>query len=221
MTAPPTRTELVATRTHGRMLLREAARPLGLLVGFHGYAEDAETMLARLESIPGSERWTVASIQGLHRFYRGRSEHVVSGWMVRQDREAMIADNIAYVDAALATLTVPDSLPIVFAGFSQGVAMAFRAAVRGRRHGSAIIAAGGDVPPELLADPSARFPPVLLMRGTREDWYTEEKLRHDVAALQTRGVHVTAVVYDGAHEWTRDVSAAAAGFMAESLSSMP
>jgi predicted esterase len=205
-------TRLVPAATHGRMLLREAARPRGLLVGFHGYAEDAEAQMARLQSIPGTEDWTLVSIQGLHRFYRGRSEQVVSGWMVRQDRETMIADNIAYVDTALSALS-PDGVPIVFAGFSQGVAMAFRAAVRGVRPAAGVIAAGGDVPPELLADESARFPSVLLMRGSREDWYTEDKLRSDVAALEARGVRVTAVTYDGGHDWTGDVSAAAGRFL--------
>jgi len=194
--------------------VRDAARRHGLLVGFHGYMEDAETQMARLESIPASDDWTLVSIQGLHRVYRGRSEEVASGWMVRQDRDVMIADNIAYVDAALASLAPPDGAPIVFAGFSQGAAMAFRAAVRGRHSAAGAIAVGGDVPPELLADPTARFPPVLLMRGSREDWYTDGKLRADEAALTARGVHVTTVVYDGGHAWTDAVSAACAEFIA-------
>jgi predicted esterase len=210
-------TRLVATTTHGRMLVREAAPPRGLLVGFHGYAEDAEAQMTRLESIPGAGDWTLVSLQGLHRFYRGRSEQVVAGWMVRQDRETMIADNIAYVDVALSTVASVEDLPIVFAGFSQGVAMAFRAAVRGRRSAAGVIAVGGDVPPELLADGSVRFPPVLLMRGRREDWYTEEKLRADEAALAGRGLPVTTVVYEGGHEWTGEVSAAAGKFLVGSV----
>lgn len=205
-------TRLVAATTHGRMLVREAMQPRGVLVGFHGYAEDAEAQMARLVSISGAGNWTLVSIQGLHRFYRGRSEQVVSSWMVRQDRETMIADNIAYVDAALGTVPA-HGLPIVFAGFSQGVAMAFRAAVRGTRSASGVIAVGGDVPPELLADDDARFPPALLMRGNREDWYTADKLRRDVAALESRGVRVTTLTYNGGHEWNDEVSAAAGKFL--------
>ena len=48
--------------------------------------EDAAAHLARLRSIPGSDRWIIVSIQGLHRFYRGRSSDVVASWMTRQDR---------------------------------------------------------------------------------------------------------------------------------------
>jgi predicted esterase len=207
------RSLLIPTTTHGRVRARKAPGARGVLVGFHGYAENAETQMARLETIPGIDGWTLASIQGLHRFYRGRSGAVVSNWMVREDRETMIADNIAYVDEALAALDVPAATPIVFAGFSQGVAMAFRAAVRGRRQAAGVIGVGGDVPPELLADAGTAFPPVLLMRGSREDWYTDAKMHADAEALRARHVPVTPVVYDGGHEWSPDVSAAVGRFL--------
>jgi predicted esterase len=225
------RTLLIPTTTHGRVLVREAPKPRGVLVGLHGYAEDAEVQMARLAAIPGTDDWTLVSIQGLHRFYRGRSETVVSGWMVRQDREVMIGDNVAYVDAALDGLSLAvrlkadatttdytnslkagaapsDAAPLVFCGFSQGVAMAFRAAVLGHWRATGVVGVGGDVPPELLADTGTSFPPVLLMRGTREEWYTDAKMRSDVEALTARGVAVTQVVHDGGHEWTQGVSAA-------------
>jgi predicted esterase len=201
----------VAAPTHGRVLVRRATSPLGVLTGFHGYLESASTQLARLESIPGSDRWTLVSIQGLNRVYRGRSQEVVAGWMTRQDREDAIADNLAYVSRALEAVGCEPGTPVVHAGFSQGVAMAFRAAVRGG--GAGVIAVGGDVPPELLADPAARFPRVLLARGQRDEWYSAAAHAADVAALRARRVEVEPLVYDGAHEWTPEVSAAAGAWL--------
>ena len=55
----------------------------------------------RLEAIPGSSAWTLVSIQALHRFYRGRTDDVVASWMTREDRDEAIADNLAYISAAL------------------------------------------------------------------------------------------------------------------------
>ena len=122
----------IAAATHGRYLVEPArqGKPVGLLVGFHGYAETAEAHLERLRSIPGSEDWVLASIQGLHRFYRGRSEEVVASWMTRQDRELAIADNVVFVATVVESVAREWPAPpvLVFCGFSQGVAMAFRAA---------------------------------------------------------------------------------------------
>ena len=203
---------LISTPTHGRILVRAAESPSTVLVGFHGYMENADIQLDRLAAIPGAERWTLVSVQALNRFYKGRTQEVVASWMTRQDREAAIADNIAYVDRVVEAVA-PAGIPIVFAGFSQGVAMAFRAAVRGARRGSAVIAVGGDVPPELLEDSSLAFPPVLLARGERDEWHTSAKHSADVAALHSRGVNLEPLLFLGAHEWTDEVSRAAGRFI--------
>jgi predicted esterase len=206
---------LVPTLTHGRVLVREAraAARKGIIVGFHGYLENARIQMERLELIPGALEWTLVSMQALHRFYRGRTEDVVASWMTREDRETAIADNLAYVRAALDEVPRDPSTRVVFTGFSQGVAMAFRAAVAAVEECSAIAAIGGDVPPELLADHSLRFPAVLFARGGRDEWLTEAKFNRDVSALSARGTALTSLVYDGAHEWNAEVSTAVGTFL--------
>lgn len=202
----------ILTPTHGRVLVRETAAPAAVVVGFHGYMENAELQMDRLQALPGSDRWTLISLQGLHRFYRGRSEEVIAGWMTRQDREDAIADNIEYADRSLEA-AAPPGVPVFTAGFSQGVAMAFRAGIRGRRRAQGIITVGGDVPPELLDDTAVAFPAVLLARGERDEWYTAPKLEGDVRALRRRGVTAETLIYPAAHEWTAEVSTAAAAFV--------
>lgn len=206
---------LVAVTTHGRVLVREAraAAARGLLVGFHGYMEQAAMQMDRLIAIPGADRWTLVSIQGLHRFYRGRTEEVVASWMTREDRETAIADNLEYVDAALDIVPHDGTTTIVYAGFSQGAAMAFRAAARGRRRAAGVMAVGGDVPPDLLDDGAVRFPPVLLARGARDEWFTAQRFRADLEALAARGP-VRGLEYDGAHEWNQAAADAAGEFLA-------
>jgi predicted esterase len=221
-----TSTLLIATPTHGRVIVRQPeTSPVGLLVGFHGYAETAEIHMSRLEAIPGTDAWTLLSVQALHRFYRGRSEDVVASWMTRQDRDSAIADNIKYVDAAIEGVRPGDSTtPIVHTGFSQGVAMAFRAAVLGRWPCAGVVAVGGDVPPELITDGadvarrSVRFPSVLLLRGSRDEWYTKARFDADVASLQSRSKDVRAIAFEGEHEWT-EAASGAAGALLSSLQS--
>jgi predicted esterase len=204
----------VAATTHGRVLSRPVPAAAGALVGFHGYYENAEIQMARLAAIPDTDEWTLVSVQGLHRFYRARTNDVVASWMTRQDRELAIGDNIAYVDAALASVVgAPPPGLLVCAGFSQGVAMAFRAALRGRRRADAIVAVGGDVPPELLADPGVRFPRVLVIRGAHDEYFPQTMFDDNVAALRARGADVTTMVVECAHDWTADVSTAAGEFL--------
>src|SRR5262245_37811170 len=158
----------IPVTTHGRYLVESASHgeAIGLLVGFHGYGEPAEAQMKRQLSIPGAQQWLLVSIQGLHRFYNRRSEEVVASWMTRQDRELAIADNLAFVDGVVTSVAreLPGGAPIVFAGFSQGAAMAYRAACHAARPAAGIITAGGDVPPELDREALARIPSALLAR---------------------------------------------------------
>ena len=123
----------IETTTHGRYLVVPPASPgpAPVLVGFHGYAELAEAQLDRMSAIPGTDRWLLLSIQGLNRFYQRRTNDVIAGWMTRQHRELAIADNLAYVQSVvdLVHREWPTTPTLVYTGFSQGVAMAFRAAV--------------------------------------------------------------------------------------------
>jgi predicted esterase len=135
--------------------------------------------------------------------------------MTRQDRELLVGDNVAYADAAIAQVAGVRTIDrLVFCGFSQGVPMAFRAGLLGARRADAVLALGGDVPPELLADAAMTFPRVLLSRGERDDWYTDAKLQADESALRARGCRVETLVFDGAHEWNIDFAARAAVVLA-------
>ena len=207
----------LAVATHGRYIVAAPSRAGSspLLVGFHGYAESADAQLERLRAIPGAERWIVVSAQGLNRFYHGRSQGVVANWMTRQDRELAIADNVAFVaavvDAVAREWAVAPAL--VFAGFSQGVAMAFRAACSSARRISGVIALGGDVPPELDRNALGRIPAALIGRGDRDEWYSSAMCATDAARLRDARVDVCSLAFEAGHEWTSDFSQAAGAFL--------
>lgn len=196
----------IPTTVHGRYLVR-GGPPERLLIGFHGYGETADVHMSELEQIPGIERWTAVAVQALHPFYMNRSGAIVASWMTSLDRELAIEDNRAYVHSVVAQFPPPRQL--VFLGFSQGVAMAYRAAAGMSATG--VIALGGDVPPELFDSP-LQLPPILIGRGTREEWYTAEKLEKDVKLL-SEVTTVSTCIYEGGHEWTAAFREAAARFL--------
>jgi predicted esterase len=208
----------IDARTHGRYLIRpsRAGAACPVLVGFHGYAETAGDHLQALQTIPGHEDWLLVSIQALHPFYT-RKERVVASWMTRDDRELAIADNVDYVGRVLrrvnADYHATDTL--VFSGFSQGGAMAYRAAANYRASGLIVLAA--DVPPDVVQHRAVPLPPVLLGRGTKDEWYSETREAADRAALERVGVHVETCVFEGGHEWTDTFRIAAAGLLRRTL----
>lgn len=199
-------TVTVPATVHGRYLYEQRAVER-LLVGFHGYAEVAETHLAELSKIRGIDEWSVASVQALHPFYT-RSGEVVANWMTRLDRELAVQDNVQYVRDVLTSIPTPRVL--VFAGFSQGASMAARAAATIPCAG--LIMLGGDLPPEAKSE-DARLPPILLARGTRDDWYTDAKFQADLRSLEDRTIPMTSCVFDGGHEWSDAFREAAADFL--------
>ncbi len=205
----------VEARTHGRYLVRPPASPppWPLLVGFHGYAETAGDHLEALQTIPGTEGWLLVAIQALHPFYTRKGERVVASWMTRDDRELAIADNIDYVGRVLARVRADYKTghTLVFSGFSQGGAMAYRAAVNFPAVGVIILAA--DIPPDAVTSGRGSLPPVLLGRGTRDEWYTEAKEAADREALARVGADVEVCVFDGGHEWTDPFRGAATRFL--------
>jgi predicted esterase len=186
-----------------------------MVVGFHGYAESAEIQFNRLRSIEGSDRWVLLSVQGLHRFYRGRSTDVVASWMTRQDRDFAIADNMLYATNIIDVVAKEYSCTnnVVLSGFSQGVAMAYRTAARFGKTVDGIISLGGDVPPELDKSALSHIRTALIGRGNNDEWYTADKLAADERRLTEANIQVDAFSFNAAHEWTSEFSRAAARFL--------
>lgn len=209
------------TATHGLVLIEEPAgsAAAGLIVTFHGYKQGADDALAAALAIPGvRDRYRVVAPQGLHRFYAS-GDRVVASWMTKQDRDDAIADNVAYIDAVVEEAV--DDMPagaepvIVYAGFSQGAAMAYRAAVLGQYRASGIIALAADMPPELRqSDGRQPWPPVLIGVGTEETYYAPDKMAVDVEFLKSKGISCEVCRFKGGHEWTDEFRAAAGRWLA-------
>jgi predicted esterase len=191
-------------------------------VGFHGQGQTADAFLTDLERVPREGHWLVASIQGLNRYYAGRSRSIVASWMTSQDRELAIADNVRWVDTVLDELEREFGAPqaIVYAGFSQGVAMAYRAGLLGRRPCAAIVSVCGDVPPELKSGTTNPWPRVLAMTGSHDEWYTPARLEEDLAHLRMVRPDPEGIVFHGGHEWSDEV-AAAVGRLLAAIPSLP
>jgi len=223
-TSPEVESHTLATPVHGTYLVEppaSGAPPRAALVGFHGYGETAADHLAELRRLaaaarPASEAWLLCAVQALHPFYK-RSGEVVAGWMTKFDRDHAIADNVRYVTSVVDDLhrRHPTLDRLAFTGFSQGVAIAWRAAAASTRTVHALVVLAGDVPPDVAEQELRDPPPVLLGRGTGDEWYDDAKLDADLETLAEMGVPAEPIVFDGGHEWGGRFVARAASFLSE------
>lgn len=211
-------TRTVRTAIHGRYLVDIPEHSRATLVGFHGYKENAAIHLEVLRRLRGDRAVGLVSIQGLHRFY-SRGSDVVASWMTSEDREHAIADNIDYVGKVLHAIAEEFAIarPMIYAGFSQGVAMAYRAAAFVQRPSDGLLALAGDLPPD-VAPLAASLPQILIGRGTAEEWYTADKAARDLEVLRTARVDVAEVVFEGGHEWTEAFLEKSAAFVEKLIS---
>jgi len=222
----PVETHTLATPVHGTYLVELPAAgvpPRAAVVGFHGYGETAADHLAELRRVaaaarPASDAWLLCAVQALHPFYK-RSGEVVAGWMTRYDRDHAIADNVRYVLSVLDDLhrRHPTLDRLAVTGFSQGVAMAWRAAAASPRPVHALVVLAGDVPPDVARQDLRNPPAVLLGRGTGDEWYDDAKLQADLDKLADMGVSAESLVFDGGHEWGDRFVRRAASFLSEEL----
>ena len=204
----------IETPTHGRVIVVPAigAPTSAWIVAFHGYGQNADDVLTQVTEIPGARTWNIAAVQALHRFYTRAEERIVASWMTRQDREIAIADNIEYVNRAVAAAAGEDVPTIVFLGFSQGASMAARAAARARRRAAGLILLGGDIPPDAKDDGEVVLPPTLVGVGDTDTWY-QARVQADLEYLQRRGTAHQIVRFPGGHEFTDEFRAAAGSWL--------
>lgn len=209
-----------AALVHGEYLIEPATRDaegaLPLLVGFHGYGETARHHVEELKKIPGIEGWTLCGVQALHPFYKRSSGEVVRSWMTKEHRHLAMEDNIRYVISVVAEVRrrFGADRRLVFSGFSQGAAMAWRAAIRCGLPCDGLIVLAGDVPSEVVDWSGGSVPPVLLGRGTQDAWYSTAKMEADLTTLKTLKADVTTCVFEAGHVWHDDFYQAAGRFLA-------
>lgn len=211
---------IVVQRTARYYVLGEpGARELWLVL--HGYSQLAQRFMRRFRSIVTPDRCIVAP-EALNRYY---SEHapgfhtpdarIGATWMTKEDRDAEIADYIAYLDRLHAQLLTEWATPparTVLLGFSQGVATAARWAAHRRGGVDDVIFWGGYLPPDLPLEAGLFGAARVRFVYGRHDGYTPpERVRAHSETLTAAGVAHEVVWFDGGH----DIDAAALQGLAE------
>lgn len=186
----------------------DSARDVWIVL--HGFGQLASDFLAPFAPIATDGRAIIAP-EALNRFYREKessSGHagrpVGATWMTREDRQAEIADYVAYLDTV--ALQLGRGRPLTVLGFSQGVSTLMRWVALGSTPVARVIAWAGELPADVdLQAHRARIPAsgMDIVIGSVDEYATwinldSVKARLDLAAIPHR-VHI----FDGGHRIDR------------------
>ncbi|MEO1570476.1 MAG: phospholipase [Bacteroidota bacterium] len=215
----------------------------------HGYGQLASHFLRHFQAIVAPGRLIVApgrlivAPEGLSRFYldgadgqgnHGTYQRIAASWMTRDDRDAEIADQVAYLDAVFAEVCArhdvdPKAARLVGFGFSQGAATIGRWLDRSpllaeRSHRAQRFITWGNVPPHDLDWPEARATwldaaDVQIVVGAEDPFLTPEHLAQAQVVLDGIGVAYEVVCFDGGHRLHAETLREVAGAVADGVRS--
>ncbi len=179
-------------------------------VVLHGYGQLAGDFLTPFQAVAGPERAILAP-EALNRFYTGKETEgghagrpVGATWMTREDRDAEIADYVAYLDTVVSQLA--GNRPVTALGFSQGVPTLLRWVTMGATSAARVIVWAGEIPADLdLAATRARFPHegIDVAYGTRDEYLSWINLDAMRARLARASLPVREFPFDGGHRLDR------------------
>lgn len=178
----------------------------------HGYGQLASRFVKQFAPLDDGTRLVVAP-EGLSRFYldpipqrrNDPSPRIGASWMTRHDREAEIADYVAYLEKVASDVRhqLSGAAPrVVVLGFSQGTATVSRWLAASDMRVDHLVLWGGSIPPELdLAAWARRLhgAALTLVSGEQDEYATPSAVAAEAERLSAAGVAFTMQRFAGGH----------------------
>ena len=183
--------------------------PAPLLIALHGYGANKRQMMREAQQMAPAG-FAIASLQGFHQHMReprapGGPLRFGFGWLTSFRPEESVAIHHEAVKNLVSQLVeegVADSSRIYLLGFSQSCALNYRFAFTHPEVLKGVIGICGGIPGDWDQNPvyKASQLDVFHLAGTRDEFYTPERVRDYEKQLATRARRVTFKSYDAAHE---------------------
>lgn len=190
-------------------LHRPSTTPAPLLIALHGYGANKRQMMREAQQM-APEGFAIASLQGFHQHMKEPREpggplRFGFGWLTNFHPEESVAiHHQALLDliSRLIEEGVADPARIFLLGFSQSCALNYRFAFTHPERLKGVIGICGGIPGDWDANHVYHGSElsVFHLAGTRDEFYTPERVRDYERQLASRAWHVTFKSYDAAHE---------------------
>jgi predicted esterase len=134
---------------------------------------------------------------------QGTSGRVGASWMTKEKRAEDILDYVNYLNTVWLHFSKDFQFTEkILLGFSQGGATAARWHAQGIFTPSTFILWGAVFPPDLNQNWNSKFNQTTnyFIVGTRDPYYSEEKITAQIKYFEEKSVNFTTVTFDGEHE---------------------
>ncbi|HEV8204936.1 MAG TPA: dienelactone hydrolase family protein [Pyrinomonadaceae bacterium] len=185
-----------------------------LLIALHGYGANKRQMM-REAQLMAPESFAIASVQGFHQHMKEPREaggplRFGFGWLTNFKSEESVAIHHRAMLDLIDILTgegVADPSRIFLLGFSQSCALNYRFAFTHPDHLRGVVGICGGIPGDW--DTSTTYCQTQLdvfhLAGTRDEFYTPERVKDYERQLKTRARSVKFKNYDAAHDFVPEM----------------
>jgi predicted esterase len=191
-----------------------ATGPAPLLIALHGYGANKRQMMREARQM-APEGFAIASLQGFHQHIREPREaggplRFGFGWLTNfRSDESVAIHHQALIDltSQLIDEGVADPGRIFLLGFSQSCALNYRFAFTHPELLKGVVGICGGLPGDWDTNDSYHGSglDVFHLAGTRDEFYTPERVRDYERQLATRARNVKFKSYDAAHEFVPEM----------------
>ena len=186
-----------------------ALSPAPLLIALHGYGANKRYMMREAEMMAPAQ-FAIASLQGFHQHMKepretGGPMRFGFGWLTNfRPEESVGIHHQALIDLieTLSDEGIADPSRVFLLGFSQSCAVNYRFAFSHPERLRGVVGICGGIPGDWETSATYREAEfdVLHLTGTRDEFYTPERIRDYERQLKTRARSVQFKTYDAAHE---------------------
>lgn len=195
-------------------LRRGTTSPAPLLIALHGYGANKRQMMREAQLL-APERFAIASLQGFHQHIKepwvaGGPLRFGFGWLTNFHSEESVAVHHRALIDLIEILTaegVADPSRVFLLGFSQSCALNYRFAFTHPEKLRGVIGICGGIPGDWETSSTYRHAPidVLHLAGTRDEFYSPERVRDYQSQLQKRARSVVFKSYDAGHDFVPEM----------------
>jgi phospholipase/carboxylesterase len=183
--------------------------PAPLLIALHGYGANKRQIM-REAQLMAPEQFAIASLQGFHQHIREPREaggplRFGFGWLTNFKSDESVAVHHRALLNLIEILTeegIADPVRVFLLGFSQSCALNYRFAFTHPEHLRGVVGICGGIPGDWETSATYRQTQldVLHLAGTRDEFYSPERVQDYERQLKTRARSVQFKSYEAAHE---------------------